>query len=102
MPIHHKSLRPHIASTDAPAVVHVLRPRARRAAQTRQLIHASIWLLGVAGFLIPLVLARTSPHADLLRAVALGWFILFGVINGLFVFRAFPRRRFRRNGSGDR
>src|ERR1700761_9419486 len=69
----------------------------RRAALRRELVHAGIWLLGLAGFLIPLILARTSPHADLLRGLALGWFLLFGAINGVFVLRTRPRPR----GKGD-
>jgi hypothetical protein len=96
MSLRHDPSHPHTASPDAPRVVYGLRSPPKRAGQTRQLIHAAIWLAGAAGFLVPLILARTSPHADLLRAFALGWFILFGVINGVFVLRTAPRRRFRR------
>lgn len=95
MPLPRRSPDPR-APVDAPMVVYGLRSSGRRAAQARQLSQAAIWLLGAAGFLIPLILARTSAHADLLRAFALGWFILFGVINGVFVARTVPRRRFRR------
>jgi len=93
MPLHHLPYDPRNPSAGAPLVVYGLRRRARHAAQNRQLVQAGIWLLGVAGFLAPMIMARTSAHADLLRAGALGWFILFGIINGVFVFRAFPRRR---------
>jgi len=55
--------------------------------------HAGIWLLGAAGFIGPLVLARTSPHAELLRDFALTWFILFGAVNAIFVMRVFPAKR---------
>ena len=96
MSLRHDQAHPDKTSPDAPRVVYGLRSPPKRADQARQLIHAAIWLAGLAGFLIPLVLARTSAHATLLRAFALGWFILFGVINGVFVMRAFPRRRFRR------
>ena len=61
--------------------------------RSRQLAHAAIWLAGVAGFIGPLLMARTSPHADLLRAVAMTWFIVFGVLNAVFVVLAFPRRQ---------
>ena len=95
MPSRHDLSDPQASTLDAALVVS--RMRDRRAALRRDLIHAGIWLLGAAGFLVPLVLSRTSPRADLLRAFALGWFILFGVINGLFVLRARPRPRGRRN-----
>jgi hypothetical protein len=77
-----------------PLVVYGLKPPRRRSlVQGRALAHAAIWLLGMAGFLGPMILARHSPHADLLRAAGLAWFIAFGFINGLFVLRALPRRR---------
>lgn len=91
MPLPQPMSDPRPAAPDAPMMVYGLRSSARRAGQTRPLIQGAIWLLGAAGFLTPLVLARTSPHADLLRAFALGCFILFGLINALLVFRA-PRR----------
>jgi hypothetical protein len=96
MPLPRRTSRASGPAVDAPMVVYGLRSGRRRAVQARQLAQAAIWLLGMAGFLGPMVLARTSPHADLLRALALGWFILFGLINGLFVARAAPRRQFRR------
>ena len=81
-------------SDGAHLVVYGLKPSRRRAlAQGRALVHAAIWLLGLAGFLGPMMLARNSPHADLLRAAGLAWFIVFGFLNGLFVVRALPRRR---------
>lgn len=93
----HSPPRPVDRPEAGPLIVY-LRPSPRRAwAQRRELAHAAIWLLGVAGFLLPMVAARTSPHADLLRAGALIWFIVFGAINGLFVCRALPRNRFRRD-----
>ena len=82
--------------------VYGLRLPRRRRGGSRELAHAAIWLLGVAGFLGPMILARHSPHADLLRAGALAWFIVFGLINGLFVFRALPRRRSGRGRRLDR
>ncbi len=63
------------------------------AAQTRERIHALIWLVGLAGFLVPLILAPASRHADVLRAVALAWFLVFGLVNGLCVARDMPRWR---------
>jgi hypothetical protein len=100
----HHSLQAKQRPDGAPSVVYGLRPSRRQRAltQRRELAHAAIWLLGIAGFLGPMVLARTSAHADLLRAVALVWFIVFGVINGLFVLRALPRRRFGRGRTLDR
>jgi peptidoglycan/LPS O-acetylase OafA/YrhL len=91
-------------SADAPPVVYALRPSRRRQALTppRELILAAIWLLGLAGFLVPMLLARTGPHADLLRAGTMTWFLVFGLINGLVAFRAFPRRRIRRTRVLDR
>jgi hypothetical protein len=56
-----------------------------------QALRAAVWILGVAGFLGPLVLARNSAHADLLRAIALGWFIAFGVVNAVLVLRSYGR-----------
>ncbi len=56
----------------------------------RTLFQALVWAIGVASFLVPLILARTSPHADLLRAFALAWFVALGVLNAVIVLR---RRR---------
>ena len=97
-------LQPKDRSDDAPPVVYAVRPSRRRRSlmPSRELVLAAVWLLGLAGFLGPMLLARTSPHADLLRAGALAWFMVFGLINGLFAFRALPRRRARRDGGGDR
>jgi hypothetical protein len=82
----------------APLVVYGIRPSRRRAvAQALELAPAAIWLLGLAGFLGPMLIARHSPHADLLKAGALAWFLVFGLINSLFAFRVLPRRRFHRN-----
>jgi len=91
-------------SDDAPPVVYTVRPSRRRRglAPPRELVLAAVWLLGLAGFLGPMLLARTSPHADLLRAAGLAWFIVFGLINGLFAFRALPRRRFHRDDGAGR
>ncbi|MGZ3345731.1 MAG: hypothetical protein ACXU82_13925 [Caulobacteraceae bacterium] len=78
-------------STEYPLEVYGVRRSRRRelSARTRQLIHAMIWLAGAGGFLIPLLMARTSPHADLLWTIALVWLIAFGVLNAVFVVRAF-------------
>ncbi len=87
-------------SDEAPPVVYTVRPSRRRRAlvQPRELMLAAAWLLGLAGFLGPMLVARSNPpHADLLRAVALAWFLVFGLINGAVAFRALPRRRFRRD-----
>ncbi len=46
-----------------------------------------VWLLGALGFFGPLILARHSAHADVLRAIALGWFIGFGVLNAYLILR---------------
>jgi hypothetical protein len=96
---HRDSLPPKDWSADAPPVVYALPPSRRRRALAAQseLALAAVWLLGLAGFLGPMLLAQNSPHADLLRAGALAWFILFGLINGLFAFRVLPRPRGRRN-----
>jgi hypothetical protein len=96
------TLQPKDRSDDAPPVVYAVRPSRRRRGfmPSRELVLAAVWLLGLAGFLGPMLVARTSPHADLLRAAALAWFILFGLLNGLFAFRALPRRRFRRDDPG--
>ena len=61
--------------------------------RARQLIHVLIWFAGLAGFLGPMVYARTHPHADLVRTAALIWFFIFGLLNAVFVLRAFPARR---------
>jgi hypothetical protein len=57
------------------------------------LIPAAIWLAGLAGFLIPLQLARTSQHAELLRTIAMGWLLIFGAINAYLALRAPPAHR---------
>jgi hypothetical protein len=98
MQSHRNSLRQKDWSADAPPVVYAVRPSRRRTlAPPRELVLAAVWLLGVAGFLGPMLMAPTSPHADLLRTGALTWFIVFGLINGLFAFHVVPRRRFRRD-----
>jgi hypothetical protein len=92
------ALPPKDWSADAPSVVYAVRPLRRRRALTPppEMVLAAVWLLGLAGFLGPMLLARNSAHADLLRAGALAWFLVFGLLNGLSAFRLVPRRRFRR------
>jgi hypothetical protein len=99
MQLRRNALSPKDWSADAPPVVYAVRPLRRRHALTppRELVLAAVWLLGLAGFLGPMLLAKNSPHADILRAGALAWFLIFGLVNGLFAFRVLPRRRFRRN-----
>ena len=99
MQSHRNALHPKDWPDRAPPVVYAVRPSRRRhaLAALREPALAAVWLLGLAGFLVPMILAPRSAHADLLRAGALAWFLLFGLINGLVAFRALPRRRFRRD-----
>lgn len=91
--------RLRLVAEDTPSVVYGLRPHRRRAwTPMGSLLPALIWLLGMAGFLIPLMMSRTSRHPDVLRAGALIWFLIFGVLNAICVVRGSPRRRsFRRD-----
>jgi hypothetical protein len=94
----HTFVQPKEPSNGAPLVVYGLRPSRRRALERAlELVPAAVWLLGLAGFLVPMLMARNGPHADLLKSAALAWFIVFGLINGLFAFRVLPRRRFHRD-----
>ena len=74
-----------IISTVAPR-----RPGPHPVRWTGAALRALVWSIGVAGFLVPLILARSSPHAGLLRAFALAWFVALGVVNAVIVLR---RRR---------
>jgi hypothetical protein len=99
----HIFLRSKMQPDGAPLVVYGLRPSRRRTvAQVLELAPAAIWLLGLAGFLVPMLLARSSPHANLLKAGALAWFLVFGLVNGLVAFRVLPRRRFGGNRNIER
>lgn len=79
---------------DPPPATQIPPSRRRRAwAQLHPFLPAMVWLLGLAGFLIPLMLSPSSRHPNALRAGALIWFVIFGFLNGLSVVRDAPRPR---------